>query len=614
MCGIAGIVTPGEAVAPELVERMVAAMAHRGPDGSHLWCEHDVALGVARLAIVDVAGGAQPLGNESRTVRVLFNGEIYNHERLRRDLSARGHRFESRTDGAVIPHLYEELGDRLFDELDGIFAIAVYDSAERTLLLARDRFGVKPLYVHRSGSAIRFASELRALLSDPAVPRELDPIALDQHLTFRFTPAPRTLLAGVEKLLPATVLSWREGVVRTARYWRTAPPQPSRLSFGDAADEFRARLRNAVHRQMMSDRPIGAMLSGGIDSAAVVALMAERSSPVRTFTVGFEGGGDADETALARQTAERFGTEHHELIVGRSDFASELPSVIESLEEPVATSSAIGFRAVARLARPEVPVLLSGQGADELLGGYWRYVGEWIAGGTATWLPRLARVPVRSARLERGLRAVGRSDTLERFMHNYAVFTEDQKRELYGPDLSAATGTASRCVERLRLEAAARRPLDQMLYVDLRLWLPDDLLLVADKMGMAASVETRVPFLDRALVDLVESLPSSYKLRLGRRKALEKAALAPLLPQRIIHRKERGFVTPLADWLRTDMHVWARELLLGSDSRFAAVLRRDAVTRLLASHGHGAFDHTRQIFCLLSLELWARRFLAPTAR
>lgn len=621
MCGIAGILTPEAAPSLEVLERMVSAMSHRGPDGAHVWSEREVALGMRRLAIVDVEGGAQPLRNESSTVHVVFNGEIYNHEQLRGELAGRGHRFSSRTDGAVIPHLYEELGSRLFARLEGIFAIAVWDSETKELLLARDQVGVKPLYLHRRGPELRFASELKALLEDPAVPRKLDMVALDRHLTYRFTPSPMTLLEEVEKLEPATVLRWRDGNVRRERYWRVGPPALTRMPFVEAAQHLREALRAAVHRQMMSDRPIGVMLSGGVDSAAITAFMAESSSHVKTFTVGFEGGGDADETALARETARLFATDHHELIIGDTDFAQELPAAIEMLEEPVGTSSALGFRAVSRLAAAHVPVLLSGQGADELLGGYWRYVGEWIAGiahrlppPLPTFAPVLGSASgrARTARLERGLRALRYPDVLTRFMDIYAVFTDEQKSDLYGPDLALARerqGPASEPVERLREEAELREPLDQMMYVDLRLWLPDDLLLVGDKMSMAESVEMRVPFLDPGVVDLVESLPSAYKIRHGRRKAVEKAALGGVLPRAIVHRKERGFVTPIDRWLRGEMHGYARELLLDQESCCERLFKRAAVERLFQRHSSGEFDHTRQLFALLSLELWARRFL-----
>lgn len=619
MCGIAGIVTPGAVPVRETIERMLAAQAHRGPDGSYVWTEECVALGMRRLAIVDVAGGAQPLHNEDDTIQVLFNGEIYNNRRLRGGLEARGHRLDSATDGAVIPHLYEELGEGLFTELAGIFAIAIWDRQEHTLLLARDQLGVKPLYVHCSSGGIRFASEIKALLEDPAVSRELDLTALDQYLTFRFTPAPRTLLAGVDKVEPGTMWRWCDGELTRTRYWRSAPPPRSSLSFRSAADRFLTEFELAVGRQMMSDRPIGVMLSGGVDSAAVTASMARRSGSVNTFTIGFEGGGDTDETALARETAGLFGTNHHELIVSDSEFLAEFSRVVEMLEEPVGTSSALGFRAVSRLAKPHVPVLLSGQGADELLAGYWRYVGEWIA-ATALALPRplSAALPVlaagssrvRSARVERGLRALRSPQVHDRFMSIYAVLTPEQKRWLYGPEMLAASlSRPSAPVDRLLAEAPDRDPLDKMMYVDLRLWLPDDLLLVGDKMSMAESVEMRVPFLDTALVDFVESLPSGYKIRRGRRKAVAKAAFEAILPRKIVHRKERGFATPIDRWLRTTMAHYARDMMLASDAVCPRLFSRGALEELLARHERGQFDHTRQLFCLLTFELWGRMFL-----
>ncbi len=373
---------------------------------------------------------------------------------------------------------------------------------------------------------------------------------------------------------------------------------------------------------MMSDRPIGAMLSGGIDSAAVVAFMAEASSQVRTFTVGFEGGGDADETGLARQTAALFGTDHHDIVLPPGDFREELPLTIAMLEEPVGTSSALGFRQVSKLAREHVPVLLSGQGADELLAGYWRYVGEWIAQRALATVGRLGlRKPLAalgartsSARLERGLRALRYPDTLERFMQIYAVFDQPGKQGLYGPELrsavSADPGAPERAVERYRSRVAGRDSLTQMMYVDTRLWLPDDLLLVGDKMSMAESVEMRVPFLDRTLVEFIESLPSDYKLRRGVRKLVEKKALEPLLPREIVHRKERGFATPVDRWLRgPELGGFAEEVMLDPGASITPLFERSAIEGLLARHRSGEADHTRQLFCLLSLELWGRRFL-----
>lgn len=627
MCGIAGIHTPGGPVDGAVIREMVTAMVHRGPDGEGFWVDGDIGLGMRRLAIVDVEHGDQPIVNESATVHAVFNGEIYNQDELRRWLESRGHRMRSRMDGEVIPHLWEELGERFPERLDGIFAIAVWDARRRELLLARDQLGVKPLYTHSSGGSIRFASELKALLRDPAIPRRLDCRSLDEYLTFRFTPAPHTLLDGVEKLEPGTCLLMRDGATRRFRFWDPTPVERNDLSLNEAASEFRRLLRAAVRRQMMSDRPIGAMLSGGIDSAAIVAMMAEAGGQVRTFTVGFEGGGDADETTLARETARMFGTEHHDVVLPAGDFREELPRTIEMLEEPVGTSSAIGFQEVSRLARPHVPVLLSGQGADELLAGYWRYVGEWIATRTLAAVGRLhLRRPlaavgarVRSARLERGLRALRFPDTLERFMQIYSVFDAPGKTALYGDEMRGALATDGRgpaeAVERYRRRVMARDSLGQMMYVDTRLWLPDDLLLVGDKMSMAQSVEMRVPFLDRALVEFVESLPTEFKLRRGVRKLVHKKAMRALLPRAIVHRKERGFATPVNRWLRgPELHGYAAEVLLDADALSATLFRQSFIESLLDRHRSGVADHTRQLYCLLALELWARCFIGAGHR
>jgi asparagine synthase (glutamine-hydrolysing) len=625
MCGIAGIFTPGTAVDGDVLEVMVATMAHRGPDGEGTWLGGDVGLGMRRLAIVDVAHGRQPLASEDGSVRVVFNGEIYNHRALRRELMARGHRLASATDGEVIAHLWEEHGPGCVAHLDGIFAVALWDASRRALLLARDQLGVKPLYVHRRAGQLRFASEIKALVADPAVERRPNLAALDAHLTFRFTPSPLTLLEGVEKLEPATWLLVEGGRERRERYWDPTPVERHDLSLDEAAGELRRHLDAAVRRQMMSDRPIGAMLSGGIDSAAVVALMTAAGTKVTTFTVGFEGGGDADETALARQTARCFETEHHDVLVPARDFREELPAAIEMLEEPVGTTSAIGFREVARLARPFVPVLLSGQGADELLAGYWRYVGESIASTVTATVDRTRLAPLltatvgraRSARLKRGIAALGHRDMLDRFMQIYAVFDDGDKAALYGPELAGARSRAadpSQAVERHRRRVAGRDSVGQMLYVDTRLWLPDDLLLVGDKMTMAESVEMRVPFLDRQLVEFVESLPTAYKLRRGVRKLVHKRAMEPLLPAQIVHRRERGFATPMGRWLRgREMGDYAQDVLLDPGSLCAGLMRRDAMAALLDRHRSGRADHSRQLFCLLSLELWGRRFLGASA-
>nr|MDQ6914666.1 asparagine synthase (glutamine-hydrolyzing) [Actinomycetota bacterium] len=380
MCGIAGIHAPGGDADPQLVAAMVRRLVHRGPDGDGFFDAPGIALGMRRLAIVDPEHGHQPLRDESGAVVAVFNGEIYNHAELRAGLEARGHRLRSGSDGEVIPHLYEEHGPGFVERLNGIFAIALWDGRTRTLHLARDRFGVKPLYYARMGGRLAFASEVKALLADPAIPREVDLVAVDRFLTFRFVPSPQTGLRAVRKLRPASVLTAGEDGVRETEY-ATEPPRAERRDRRALVRQYRAAFERAVERQMMSDVPIGAMLSGGVDSAAVCAVMARHAPLVRAYTVGFAGGGEeANEIAAARRTADLLGLEHHSVEISEHEYLEALPGSMVTVEEPIGTTSALAVRYVAELMRADVKVGLSGQGADEPLGGYGRHRGAKLAG------------------------------------------------------------------------------------------------------------------------------------------------------------------------------------------------------------------------------------------
>ena len=432
----------------------------------------------------------------------MFNGEIYNHLELRQWLERRGHRLASRSDGEILPHLYEELGDAFVERLNGIFAVALWDGGARRLLLARDKFGVKPLYWSRTGSRLVFASELKALLCDESVPRTVDFTAVDEFLTFRFVPSPRTLLSAVRKLSPATIIVAEGDRLDERRYW-SGNASSDRRDRGSLIEEYQVAFERAVVRQMMSDRPIGVMLSGGVDSAAITAVMSAHSSHVRTFTMGFAEGGDTDETALAAETAARFGTEHSALVVSVDEYRRRLPESLLMVEEPVGSTSALAVNYVAQMMRPDVPVALSGQGADEPLAGYRRYVGLKLAGWLRPLRPAAeiaARVPPlrRSARLQRGVATLLEARPLDQLMAAYRVLTDDQKGRLYRHDFLPPERRRPRGERRrLRRHVAGLDSLAQMLYVDTRLWLPDELLLIADKMSMAASIELRVPFSTR---------------------------------------------------------------------------------------------------------------------
>jgi asparagine synthase (glutamine-hydrolysing) len=618
MCGIAGIHAPNGDADPQLVRAMTRALAHRGPDGDGFHAAPEIALGMRRLAIIDPAGGHQPLRSESGDVVAVFNGELYNHAELRRGLERRGHRLRSGSDGEVIPHLYEEHGPRFVEQLDGIFAIALWDAPRRTLHLARDAFGVKPLYwtrprAHGAGERLAFASEIRALLADASISREVDLVAVDRFLTFRFVPSPRTALAAVRKLPPATILSHGPDGEPREREYATDPPRGARRDRRALLGEYRAAFEGAVARQMMSDVPIGVMLSGGIDSGAVCAVMARHAPAVHAYTVGFEGGGAAtDEIPAARRTAQLLGAEHHAVRISQREYLDALPDSMVTVEEPIGTTSALGVRHVARLMRASgVKVALSGQGADEPLGGYGRHRGARIAGlarqvpGARALAARLPR-PAGGETLARGLDALAARDDLGLLVGAYRVLTDADKRALYRPELAAALRDApppGADVERLRAHVAHLSPLGQMLYVDTRMSLPDELLTIADKMSMAESVELRVPLLDRALVALAESARPTQHVRRLKGKALHKQALRGLVPDSVVRAPKLGWRAPVDRWLRDELRPLAEEVLLGEGGLCRELFAERELRRALAAHARGA-DRTRQLFCLLSLGLW----------
>jgi asparagine synthase (glutamine-hydrolysing) len=620
MCGIAGIHAPGGGADPELVRAMTARLEHRGPDGEGYHSAERVALGMRRLAIMDPEHGHQPLRSESGEIVVLFNGEIYNQLELRRWLEERGHELRSHSDGEVIPHLYEELGPAFVERLNGIFGIAIWDEPSGELHLMRDKFGVKPLYWSPAGGRLGFASELKALLVDHSLPRDLDLRAIDEYLTFRFVPAPRTLFEHVRKLPPATILTSTAQGTSERRYW-TGQPSAHRRDAHALVDEYGEAFEQAVVRQMMSDRPMGVMLSGGIDSAAITAVMARHSQQVRTFSVGFSGGGEGtNEVPLAAETARLFGAEHEHVIVGSDEYLARLPGSLLTLEEPVGSTSALAVRFVAELMKPSVPVALTGQGADEPLGGYGRHLGIKLASGLrkagplAKPLSKLAhRAP--SEQLRRGLATLDANGDAELLLSAYTIFAEDEKARLYKGELRDTLGGADELavVERHRALVANLPPLAQMLFVDTRLTLPDELLLIADKMSMAESVELRVPFLDQDLVALVESMHPSMKLHGRTGKWIHKQAMRKLLPETIVDRRKLGWETPLDRWLRAELKPLLAEVLLGEGELCRQLFDERELRRLIALHEAGERDLTKQLFLLLSLGLWHRGFVADSA-
>ncbi|HET8674033.1 MAG TPA: asparagine synthase (glutamine-hydrolyzing) [Thermoleophilaceae bacterium] len=620
MCGIAGIHAPGGTADSELVRAMTARLVHRGPDGDGYHSDGEIALGMRRLAIIDPEHGHQPLLNESGDVVAVFNGEIYNHAELRRELEGRGHGMRSASDGEIVPHLYEEHGPDFARRLNGIFAIAIWDRRSRSLHLMRDKFGVKPLYWSRAGGRLAFASEIKALLADDSLPRDLDLEALDQFLTFRFVPSPRTLFQSVRKLPPASLLSSTQDGIEERRYW-TSEPSASRRDTTALIDEYGQAFERAVARQLMSDRPLGVMLSGGVDSAAVTAVAAKHTPELRTFTVGFSGGGEGtNEIPPAAETARLFGARHEHVVITADEYLEGLPGSLLTLEEPGGTTSALAVRFVAELMKPSVPVALSGQGADEPLAGYGRHLGVKLATGLRALGPLrkpLSKLAGRTGneQLRRGLTALDSRGDAELLLSAYTIFGEDEKRRLYRGRMREWLGAGDELdvVERYRAPVSTLPPLAQMLYVDTRLTLPDELLLIADKMSMAESVELRVPFLDEDLVALVESMHPSLKLRGRTGKWIHKQAMKRLLPEEIVNRPKLGWETPLDRWLRSELRPLLEEVLLGEGELCRELFEERELRRLIELHASGERDLTKRLFLLLSLGLWHRGFVAQGA-
>jgi len=622
MCGITGFVrwrADGAFRGRDALERMTRCLAHRGPDGEgfHYDPEAGIALGHRRLSIIDLQGGAQPIAGSDGRSQIVLNGEIYNYRELREELARAGLRFTTRSDTEVILRGYEAWGTGVLDRLDGIFGFAIWDAGARRLLVARDHMGVKPIYWREDEGGLAFASEARALLEGPA---RADLAALGRYLAFRYVPSPLTLFAGIQRLPPGHLLTADAGGVRVESYLHAAPRLREGARERELVDEFSERLAAAVRRQMVSDVPVGALLSGGLDSAVLVHHMrAVASGPVRTFTVGFADEGADSELPDARETARRLGTEHTEVVIPPADFREQLPQAIAQVEEPISSSSALALSAICREARRHVKVVLAGQGADEPLGGYDRYLGERYS-HLVRWVPRLLREHValpairaltRSEKPRRALESLGEPDPAKRFARIYNVFP--CARGLVRPELRDAVfaETPESVIERHRAAADALPPVAQLMYVDTRMWLPDDLLLYGDKMSMAHGLELRVPYLDRGLVAFLETVPPPFRIRGRTGKWLLKQAALQWFPREIVHRAKRGFAPPLDAWFRGPMRDWLRDALLGPDARTREWLEPAPVRSLLDEHTEGKADRHRALFALLSLELWARRFLAP---
>ena len=623
MCGITGILSLDNLqVDVALLRRMMDVISHRGPDGSGFYSAGPVGLGHRRLSIIDLAGGAQPISNEDDTLQIVFNGEIYNFIELRGELEAAGHRFKTRSDTEVILHGYEEWGVDCVNRFNGMFAFAIWDQNKQRLFIARDHLGIKPLYYTRISDRLLFASEIKALLEDPQCPRMVNLTALSQLFTLRFVPSPNTLFEGIQKLPPGHWMIADTAGIRVERYWQWVPSVFSTATEAELIDRYRYLVEDAVRLQMRSDVPVGLFLSSGVDSAALLALMGKHAgAPVRTFTIGFEDGEKSNETRDARALAERFGAEHNEMIVGASDYEHYFDRHLWNLEEPLGNETAAAFYFVSQIASRKVKVALAGQGADEPWAGYHRYIGiklsQWYSRIPAFLTDGMIRPIIErtsgNERLRRGVAALSEPDVLMRMVKTYSFFSSAMKARLFQPWVRAAIsveGVEARDTLRgLQQDVAALDPLSQILYIDTRANLPDDLLMVGDKTSMANSLEARVPYLDYRIVEFIESLPPHLKLKGFRGKYLHKKALEKWVPGEVVHRRKKGFDNPIDQWLKNRMKSFVADCLLGDSSAVARYFDRGYIRELFAQHQSGQRNHMRHLYLLISFEFWHQRFI-----
>ncbi|MDQ3804357.1 MAG: asparagine synthase (glutamine-hydrolyzing) [Acidobacteriota bacterium] len=631
MCGIAGFVetaAAGAEFAPEreaLIGRMCRRIAHRGPDDQGAEVLGRAALGMRRLSIIDLAGGRQPMSGCDPRIRLVFNGEIYNYRELQRDLEARGHKFHTRSDTETIAHAYEEFGDACVEHLRGMFAFAVWDARSERLFAARDRAGEKPLYYTLTprGTFV-FGSELKCLLEHPEVTREVDPAALDSYLTFGYVPEPQSVFRGVFKLEAGCRVVFEGGRYRAESYWDfpvRAESGPAPRGEAECVEELRARLDEAVRMMLVADVPLGAFLSGGVDSSTVVGLMSRATNaPVKTFSVGFRED-SFDELKYARLAARHFETDHRELIV-TPEVCRLVDELVRHFDEPFADQSSIPTYLVSKLARGHVKVVLSGDGGDELFAGYTRYAVERRRRGFAR-LPRALRSGLMrplSRRLPHGAR--GRNfihnvalDPVDRYVDNVSVFNDLGKASLYTADfrraLAGSEGPAAR-FRALAARAAGGEQLDALLYLDGKTYLPGDILTKVDRMSMAVSLEARVPLLEHKLVEFAARLPASLKMRGAESKYIFKRAVRGLVPDEILDRPKQGFGVPINDWINRELRERIRDTFRDARTRRRGLVEPAYVDVLLDEHERGRRDHSPALWSLFILELWHRAYADET--
>ncbi len=628
MCGICGLVRsdPARPIDAAALQEMRDLLSHRGPDDSGIWIDEGVGLGHRRLAIIDLSAAVHlPMSNEDRSIWVTYNGEIYNYRELRRRLEGRGHVFSTRTDTEVLVHLYEERGADLVEDLRGMFAFAIWDVPRRQLLLARDRLGIKPLYYTITSSGdLAFGSEIKAVLASGLVRAELNPAALSEYLANRYTTGSDTLYAGVRRLEPGRILRWRAGSSDMKTYWsypnQAAPSE--RRSEADWLAEFQERFVETVRLRMISDAPIGVFLSGGLDSSAIAATMArESSAPIKTFSVAFAAR-EANELAYAREVAEHLDSDHHEVLVSPDDFFNEVPRLIWHEDEPLAFPSNVPLYFVSRLAADSVKVVLTGDGSDELLAGYGKYwrtlynrrIGQLYSHLPASlrdlanrYIDKLPNHPLSHKLRRTCFYLPGSIESL--YLENFGVFNGALQRRLLTPEFLETVEDDDHSIDpfgghRRVLASFKRLPeLEKLLAVDTQTYL-QELLMKQDQMSMAASIESRVPFLDHEFVEFTARLPRKLKLRGFATKRILRKSMRGVLPPSILSRRKMGFPTPLGSWLRGDFTHLLDEILLTDRARERGLFNARFVEKLIAEHRSGAADHTERLWALMNLEWW----------
>ena len=623
MCGIAGAVVPdGCPWSPEYLARMARSVTHRGPDDEGFFetvagngsCF--VGLGHRRLSIIDLDTGHQPMSNEDGSIRIVFNGEIYNYPALREELVRRGHRFNTSSDTETVVHAYEEYGDRCLERFRGMFAFAVWDARRERMLLARDRFGKKPLFLYGNGGLLLFASEIKAILACPGVDRTLNEDAIREYLLYRYVPGPATLFERIRKLSPGCLAVWENGILKEERYYsppdrfpRNASPLPP-----DPIGEFLQLLDESVRIRMISDVPFGAFLSGGIDSSTVVGLMARHSAlPVRTFSVGFAES-TYSELPHARAVAKRFSTDHHELLVSRDHVIGELPRLVGFRDAPVSEPSDIPIYLLSLEAARSVKMVLTGEGGDEILGGYPKHVYERYAGlfqrvpewiRNAVLLPLVRALPYGFRRAKTAVATLDLREVEHRYPRWFGAISPAERDAMLRTPRPSRASPAAPPFDSPEGNTALRR----ILYFDQTSWLPDNLLERGDRMTMAASIEARMPFMDQDLARFVSGLPDPFRVRGIRTKWILREAVKGFLPEEILRRAKVGFRVPVNEWFRGTMREYLRDHLTGSASRIRGYVRQDAIERILREHQEGRQNHEKLLWALLNLEIWHRLYI-----